>query len=154
MVVLSWDGRGLRMEAAPHGIVSLELARTQERAAQILDAWSRADLIGTAQRNVWIDFGFLLAYPVAISLLCALLADRIDGFRPLGAGAAWLALLMTPLDFIENVALLRMLDGEAGSSWPAISFWCAAPKFGILAACVGFVALGSTALLVRRSRAS
>lgn len=138
----------LRAQGAPlmqwleHGIVTLELPGTPERAMQLVDALGeRGRAIAILQ--VQLDFIFLLLYPLAFSISTALLATHVG--PTLGrvcsvmSRVIWLA---APLDAIENVSMLRMLAGHTDTPWPQVSTVCATLKFALVIAAALLLIVG------------
>lgn len=134
----------LTTEQAPCGILSLELAGNEENASAIIASWQKGALKDALSSLYWDNF-FLLAYSTAIALSCVMAADRLHApgtleynLAILLAWAQWLAAL---LDRTENFALEKMLRGAVKSPWPQIARWCAIPKFIIVLAGLGYVAI-------------
>lgn len=120
------------------GILALEFAWSGKRAAQILAAWSGME--ATVRLQTWWDNLFLLCYPLALSLACAMLADAPRNPVPMiGAFIAWVALAAIPLDAVENMAMLRMLDHGASDALARLATWCAGLKFTVLLAVIGYL---------------
>lgn len=109
-------GAPLKNAIAPHGIVSLELAWSAERARQILQGWS-PDQHHVAAQGIRLDFTYILVYALALSLACALVADRAGERSPLlqriAAFASWGVLVAGVLDVLENLAMMAEL-GQVG----------------------------------------
>jgi hypothetical protein len=149
---LSLLGAPLTTAAAPHGIVSFELARTAGAAHAILDSWDEAAR-ESAMLVQGVDFLYLLAYPAFYSLMAFWLGVRMGGrWRSVASPLAWLALVASPLDAIENLALIHQLqlgpsDGAAFVAWAH-----AVPKFAIVAVLSSFVLVGLAALSVRAAQ--
>lgn len=129
----------LRTKAAPHGIVSLELAGDVKQAQSVINSWDdKARQF--AFKSTLLDFLFIVAYSTALGLACVL-AHKV--YADTGAlailGAPWIGTLLAwgltaagALDIIENVALLIMLGGNVTEPWPQVARWCALPKFSLL----------------------
>ena len=133
----------------PGGILALEFAWSGQRAARILAAWDGLEAVVRLQTR-W-DFLFLLCYPPALSLACAMLADTPGNpVSMIGAFVAWAVLAAIPLDAVENLAMLRMLDDGAGEALAKLASWCAGLKFTVLLAVVGYLLTVGTATLVQR----
>jgi len=138
-------GSPLQTPAAPSGIVSLELAGSAAAAREILDSWSpyQRDL---ARLGLWIDFLYLVSYPLFLALACARLADRVAGRAPRWARAgevlAWALPLAGLLDAVENSALLRVLGSGASDAAAGLARACALPKFALVLAALAYLALG------------
>jgi hypothetical protein len=152
-LALDWIGRPLRTEAAPAAIISFELARTPEAAADIVASWNAIpDAPAAARTSLWLDYLFLLAYPAWLSLVCVAVArhspQRSAAF---GAVCAWTVLMAAPLDALENAALLQVLS-EPATPWPLLAWWCAVPKFALVILALGYIALAGPRALRRRLR--
>jgi hypothetical protein len=130
----------LTTSVAPRGIISLQLARSSERAAAIVQSFQEAHREGTARRSLYVDFPFILLYSFALAFL-GLLAGRAalasglassataDSLALATATAAWAAGLC---DCLENVGLLFMLRGKTGQPLPGLTTAAAWAKFGLL----------------------
>jgi hypothetical protein len=139
----------LKRQGAPldavlaQGIVTLEVPWSSRTAGELVAALRAHDLIEVARLQVWLDFVFLLLYPLAFSTACALIAPRAGGSMLVyGMLAAWAVLLTAPLDAVENVAILRMLGGKVQAPWPQLSTVCAAIKFTLLFGAAAYVLIG------------
>lgn len=71
--VLMRQGQRLSTAAAPRGILSLQLAWSAPRAGQILASW-QGDAKGLANRQLALDYVYLLVYPWFLGLSCVMLA--------------------------------------------------------------------------------
>lgn len=133
----------LRNDAAPLGIVSLELAGTGQAAQRMWDSWSHQQQL-YAVASLGIDYLFLVLYPLAISLACRYLAmTRETASVNVGLALARLQLLAGPLDAVENAALLmELFDSENMNRYAGLARWCAVPKFIIIAAGLLYIAIG------------
>ena len=125
-------GAPLTNSAAPSGIVSFELARTPVNAQAMIDSWdARGQLY--AAFGLGFDFLFMPVYALALCLGSLLAAGRHPGpFAKLGAWIGWGAFTAAIFDAVENIGLWNSLLGHAQSAWPAVSFWCACFKFGLI----------------------
>lgn len=147
--------RSLQTPAAPHGIISLELAGSPATAQSILDSWSVSARI-QAGISLGLDFFFLAAYAFTLSGICRKVAAHLPACYPcfkiaggLLAGGAWLA---GGLDGIENLALIGFLTGP-GQAWqPVLAAGCAWPKFGLTALIFLYISLGGAVILVSKKR--
>lgn len=122
-------GRDLVTPDACLGIVSLELPVTADRAAAVIASWD-GGLREIARKDIYLDFLFLLLYPLAFSAaLAAVSAWRSTGWTAAYRGMSWQALWMIPLDAFENLLMLRMLaEGPTAVSAAATTLF-AATKF-------------------------
>ncbi len=148
-------------EATPFGIVSLELASDSPHIEEIVSTWRRAGLVATAMKSLWVDFPFLLAYSSFLALLTLFLRRKLKALAkqtstagkgwfdklcalhwkllPAVAFAFWLA---GALDLVENLLLLRLLNGATGPT----AAWFATAKFALLG--VGALILAFTLALL------
>lgn len=151
-VMASFD-KPLRTEAAPQGIVSFELAKTEARSAAILSSWNEAARV-SAGLGLGVDYLFLFAYSSSIALGCVLLGglERNRGtiLAAIAAPLAWMQLLAGLLDAVENYALIQLLLGEGGGNWPALAWACAVPKFIAVAGGLLTLIIGGAASALRR----
>lgn len=133
----------------PAGILALEFAWSGKRAAEILARWQGLESV--VRMQMWWDFLFLLCYPLALALACAMLANAPGNPAPMiGAFVAWAVLAAIPLDAVENLAMLRMLDSGAAEGLARLTTWCAGLKFTVLLAVVGYLLTAGTATLIQR----
>lgn len=150
LAIALWrQGGPLRTLVAPRGILSFEFAWTRERAVSILASWD----LETARHQVQLDFPFLLVYPALMSLVCAMLAGpATGGLASAGMFLSWLVLLATPLDAVENWALLQMINNGAREALAALSGAAASVKFALVFAFLGYVPAQLVAHIVRIAR--
>lgn len=142
-IAMTRMGAPLKNPAAPWGIVSFELAWTGERATRVLESWS-PQLRSVAEQSLKLDFTYILAYAVAFSLGCALVADhagvRRAGLQRLAALASWGVLAAGACDVIENLALMSELgqsaSAEALGGAAVAAGLVATVKFLLLSVCV------------------
>ena len=131
------------------GILALEFAWSSQRASEILEAWHGLEEV--VRRQTWWDYVFLLCYPLMFSLACAMLSDaRANPVPMIGAFVAWAVLLAIPLDAIENLSMLIMLENGASGFLAQLASWCAGIKFAVLLAAVGYLLLAGSSTLVQR----
>ena len=127
------------------GMVPFELTGGQDRADEILAEWGE-DGRSTARDQLWIDFGFLLAYGTFLTLALAATRDlaRDQGWRRLGAIGRVIVpfgALGAAFDALENTCLLLTLGG-AGAAFPLLATVFAACKFVLLAAAIAYLVAG------------
>lgn len=137
----------LRNDAAPLGIVSLELAGSGEGARSIIESWNKQQQV-MAGASLGLDYLFLVLYPLAISQACRCLATaRQTGASPSRSSrllvVARLQLLAGPLDAIENAALLmEFANPEKIDQWATIAWCCALPKFIVILIGLLYISIG------------
>lgn len=133
---MNWISTPLATSQAPMGIISFELASTPQASNAILAAWDMA-----AQRlaafSLGLDYLFIPVYAGAIGLAAVkaggLLGRHAWPFGRWGQWIGWSAWLAALLDAIENLALIKILFGNAAiSPWPQMAAACATVKFALI----------------------
>lgn len=127
------------------GIVTFELAGSQDRADEIFSEWG-ADGQDAARESLWIDFGFMLAYGTFLTLALAAIRDLARERRwrrlvAIGAVAVSFGAVAAGFDALENVCLLLTLGG-GGAAFPLLATIFAACKFAFLAAAIACLLAG------------
>lgn len=151
-VKLKSQGKPLKNDAAPDGILSYEFAWNRSQAELIIGSWG--SLKETAKHQLCLDFGFLVFYPLLLCLACAMLADSpFNSMASVGIFISWAVLVACPLDAVENIALLRMLDVGASEFLARLAAWCAGVKFILAFAGLGYIVLQALDVLVGKLRA-
>jgi hypothetical protein len=138
----------LENAAAPAGIINYELARTEQRAAEMLASWSPEEQLRAAF-GLGLDYLFMVSYAAAIGLACAQIASSGRGWPArLGKQLAWALVAAALLDAVENVALWQQLLNGADGTSALLAWLCATIKFALLAAGLLYVLAG--ALFLRK----
>jgi len=138
LAALIIQGAPLRNPIATNGVVSLQLAFTEDRARAILHSWRH--LPKTAWLQIMIDFPMLVAYPIAISLGLASLAQSLQGLRArVALTCSWLVLLAGPFDLVEDLGTLQMLSQGATSGLALTVSSCATLKFLMVGPSLGYL---------------
>ena len=135
LAAMVWLDQPLRTTAAPHGIVSFELAGSSDAVTRILASWGPEGR-RRAELSLRLDYVFLVAYATVLSLLCGTVAQSWAASRPrlrqvgmLLAACQWLAAL---LDAAENLLLQSILADASGALLPLAAHWCALVKFTLI----------------------
>ncbi len=143
----------LKTEAAPRGIVSFEFAESLTSARQIIASWGPKGAV-YAGLSLGLDFLFLFSYAGTIGLGCVLaargLSRQMKSFSLLGAPLAWGQLGAALLDVFENMGLIHVLLGNESEIWPTLAFWCAIPKFLIVAAGLLYLVVSVLIMMIRK----
>ena len=124
---------------SPHMIVSFELAKTETHAQKIIDTWKdnfalikgkNIPLDKVAQKDIKMDFGFIVVYVALLGFLSFWVADYLSDTRiaTLGIVFGWSSVIAGLFDMVENIALLNMLANGATNKLAQIAFWTAFPK--------------------------
>ena len=153
-VLLALDGR--MQDAGHHGIVAFEVAFTSGRADEIIVAWGSKGH-DAAQLSLWLDYLYLIAYGLFLWLAVRALGDTfrsrgMDGWARPAAAISLLPLIGAAADAVEDLFLLLVLGGHAGSIGPPLAGSFATLKFACLAIAIVYLLAGLIALaLARRS---
>ena len=141
----------LQNAAAPHGIISFELAGTIERSSEILASWdARARVY--AGLSLGLDYAYLLSYSTLLALFCSWGARRRAGaWHTLGVWLVWGQWGAALLDAVENFGLIRLLLGSSWGGWAVLAVSAAAVKFALVILGEGY---GIASLFVRPDRGS
>jgi hypothetical protein len=142
-----------RMQANGPGMVPFELSGGQDRADEILAEWGE-DGRDAARDQLWIDYGFMLAYGTFLGLAAASVRDlcrrrELRRLAAIGAVAIWLGPLAAGFDAIENACLLLTVGG-VGAAFPLLATIFATCKFILLAGAIGYLIAGGVGLLGNR----
>lgn len=146
-----------RMQANGPGMVPFELSGGQSHADEILAEWG-SEGRDAAREQLWIDYGFMLAYGTFLGLAGATVRDlcRALGLRRLariGTIATWLGPSAAGFDALENACLLLTLAG-AGAAFPFLATIFAVCKFALVVAAIAYLVVGIATLLGSRIAAA
>lgn len=138
------------------GMVTFELAASQDRADEILAEWGEEGR-DAARESLWIDFAFLLAYGALLTLALAAARDLARGrgwgrLARIGAVVVYFGALAAAFDVLENACLLLTLD-SAGAAFPVLATIFATCKFALLAIALAYL-LAAMALRMRKAAPS
>lgn len=145
MVQLRLIDGALTSPDTPWGIVGLELAFTEVRAAAMLGVWKSMGVTESALVSLGVDVAFLLVYPFTLRGLVHLLR-RDDGtnYARIGTRLAVAVLACIPLDALENAVLWREVVAGASTPLAVTAALAASVKFLLVlltaAWCVGALA--------------
>ncbi len=125
----------LKNSVCKNGIVSFELAHNLDRSESILHSWNLHAKIN-AGLSLGIDFLFLILYSTFIGLLIYQINYKLwfnRPFYPYGKIFIWLAFLAAFFDVIENISLIRLLNGHLSELWSKVAYFSASIKFSFIA---------------------
>lgn len=134
-----------RMTENGAGIVAFELAGSADRSQEIQDEWGK-DGRDAARQQLWIDYGFMLAYGAFLVLAAAATRDlaRSRRWRRLvvvGALAVPAGGIAAGCDAVENACLLLTLGGAGGWA-PVTATVFAVAKFSLLVVSLAYILAG------------
>lgn len=127
------------------GMVTFELTGGQDRADEILSEWGEEGQ-DAAREQLWIDFGFMIAYGAFLTLAAGAVRDlaRKRGWRRLaaiGGVVVPFGVLAAAFDALENTCLLLTLDGS-GAAFPLLATVLAACKFALVIPAIAYLVAG------------
>jgi hypothetical protein len=134
-----------RMQAKGPGMVTFELSGGEARADEILAEWGE-DGRDAAREQLWIDYGFMLAYGTFLGLAGAAVRDlcrrrNLPRLARVGDVALWCGPLAAAFDALENACLLLTVGGS-GAPFPSLATIFASVKFALLAAAIAYLIVG------------
>jgi len=136
---LIYTGRPLITTAAPLGIVSFQVAFSEETSLTVLSSWDSAAR-EAAMDNLLLDFPYLVIYAWILSLLCRHAASpstqTMSRAGTILARYVWLA---AAFDAVENLALLHQLTGNATDSAALTAGIAASAKFSVIAIALAYL---------------
>ena len=140
--------------ALPFDILQLEFAGTAAVANELLGSLATSGDMSVVdvRWSVVVDFLFAVSYGLALVASCVWATTRFYsvGARATGYVIAWGAAAAVGLDWIENVALLAMLDGSADAWSARVAIAAAIPKFILIAMAIAYFGLGLVLALFGR----
>lgn len=144
-----------RMQANGPGMVTFELSGGEARANEILAEWGE-DGRDAAREQLWIDYGFMLAYGTFLGLAGAAVRDlcrrrNLRRLARIGRAAIWFGPLAAAFDALENACLLLTVGGS-GAPFPSLATAFASVKFALLVAAIAYLIAGLAGSLGSRAR--
>ncbi|MES1224780.1 MAG: hypothetical protein ABUT20_55325 [Bacteroidota bacterium] len=121
-------------------IVQFEIAKTVDRAHSIINEWKTTGKYESGVKSTYFAYFFILLYTIAIALACRFISSctgneiLIKG----GRGFAWLIIVASICDVIENIAMSRTLQGTVSQLNVTMAYNLARVKFSIVIVCVLF----------------
>lgn len=141
LATMRWHSAPLVLE--PHSkkaIVSLEFAKSKQKADQIVSSWSDAGVQQHAVNNVSIDFLFLFFYSLFLFAVCYWFSFKQTGLvKRITQTVSLFALIAGLLDVIENYFLYQMLDFSATNTQVEITWWITLFKFLMVGIVISWV---------------
>ena len=122
-------------------IVQFEIAKTVNKAESMIADWKSTGKYEQGVKSTYFAYVFMILYTLAIALGCRFISIctgneiMIKG----GRGFAWLIVLATICDLIENIALSQTLKGNVSQLNVTIAYNLARIKFSIVIVCLLFI---------------
>jgi hypothetical protein len=122
-------------------IVQFEIAKTVDKAQAMVDTWKLTNKYEHVVKSTNFAYVFMMLYTLAIAFGCRFISVctgneiMIKG----GRGFAWLILLATTCDLVENSALSHTLQGPVSQWNVSLAYNLARIKFSIVIVCLLFM---------------
>ncbi|GGB08699.1 hypothetical protein [Puia dinghuensis] len=122
-------------------IVQFEIAKTAGKAQAIIDNWKQTGKYEQGVKSTYFAYIFMVLYTLAIALGCLFISActgneiMIKG----GKGFAWLIILATACDVIENISLAHTIRGPVSQWNVTVAYNLARVKFSIVIVCILFM---------------
>jgi len=126
---------------APEDIVHFEMAKETSVAENIVQAWRLEGNYDRAIVSVYIDFLFILLYTSGLAVACAFLSrlTKHEILRRAGRLFSYLMIIAGICDVVENIAMLKSLNGMIYSWNVMLAYDMAATKFSIIILSILFI---------------
>ncbi|MBS1660092.1 MAG: hypothetical protein JST68_03475 [Bacteroidetes bacterium] len=122
-------------------IVQFEIAKTVSKAQTMIQDWKLTGKYDQMVKSTYFAYIFMFLYTIAIGVGCRFISActgneiMIKG----GRGFAWLILVATICDVIENIALSHTLNGNISQWSVSLAYNLARVKFSIVIVCLLFM---------------
>lgn len=133
--------RGYLAPLSSDEIVQFEIAKTVDKAQAMVDTWKLTNKYENVVKSTNFAYVFMMLYTLAIAFGCRFISVctgneiLIKG----GRGFAWLILLATICDLVENSALSHTLQGPVSQWNVSLAYNLARIKFSIVIVCLLFM---------------
>lgn len=124
-------------------IVKFELAKEVPVADSIVQEWTASGKFDKAVQSIYLDFLFIILYTSGLSVACVLLSRLTHHEILIRTGYFFSYLLVAAgiCDVIENVAMLRSLNGHINNWNVILAYDMAATKFSLVILSILFLSV-------------
>lgn len=124
-------------------IVKFELAKEVPVAEGIVQEWTATGKFDKAVQSIYLDFLFIILYTSGLSVACVLLSRLTHHEILIRTGYFFSYLLVAAgiCDVIENVAMLRSLNGSINNWNVVLAYDMAATKFSLVILSILFLSV-------------
>jgi hypothetical protein len=122
-------------------LIQFEIAKTTAKAHAIIESWKLTGKYELGIKSTYFAYIFMALYTLAIALGCRFIS-AITGNEILtkgGKGFAWLIVLATACDLVENIALAHTIRGPISQWNVTLAYELARIKFSIVIVCLLFM---------------
>jgi hypothetical protein len=122
-------------------IVQFEVAKTVSKAQSIIQEWKSTGKYDQGVKSTSLAYLFIILYTLAIGLGCRFVSACTSNeiLTKGGRGFAWLIILATICDIVENTVMSRTLLGPVYQINVTIAYNLARIKFSIVIICLLFI---------------
>jgi hypothetical protein len=122
-------------------LVQFEIAKTVGKAQLTIDNWKTSGKYEQVVKSTYFAYVFMILYTLAIALGCRFISACTgnDIMIKGGRGFAWLILVATTCDVVENIALAHTIRGPISQWNVTIAYDLARVKFSIVIVCLLFM---------------
>lgn len=122
-------------------IVQFEIAKTTQRAHAIIAGWKLTGKYDAGVKSTYFAYIFMVLYTLAIALGCRFISacTKNEILSKGGRGFAWLIVLATVCDLVENIALAHTIRGPISQWNVTVAYNLARIKFSIVIVCLLFM---------------
>jgi hypothetical protein len=122
-------------------LVQFEIAKTVDKAEAIIANWKLTGKYEHVVKSTYLAYVFILLYTLAIALGCRFISACTGNeiMTRGGRGFAWLIVIATACDIIENIALSHTLHGPVSQWNVTLAYNLARVKFSIVIVCLLFI---------------
>jgi hypothetical protein len=133
-------------------IVRFELAKNLSVADRIIQEWVTYAKLNRAIVSIYLDFLFILLYTSGLAVTCVYLGrlTRHEILMRAGKFFTYLLIIAGICDIIENIAMLKSLQGTATRWSVLLAYDMATTKFSIVILSILFIAICVIFRLLRR----
>ena len=133
LVMRNFD-KPLKNEVCLYGITSFELAKDISKTKVIINSWSETDKISVSM-SLGFDFLFILVYTSFITLMVYKINTKLwsgKSFYKVGKILIYATFIAGVFDIIENISLIKLLNGSTAQVYATTAYYFASIKFAIL----------------------
>ncbi len=154
MGVMRRHGKPLTQTAITKtGILSLEFAKTKQKADEVATTWINAALQKHAVQNTYIDFIFIFFYSLFLFTANWFFSIKQNSFfKKTSQTIALFGLTAGLLDVVENFYLLKMLHLNISNAEANFTWWLAAVKFLLAAIAVLWIFINLVLLIIPKPK--
>lgn len=137
ILVIQYQGKSLKTEVSPRGIVDLEFAGTISRLQQLISRWD----FWTVQLNILLDFLFIPSFTFFFIISIKILVDSLDFklIEKIGKTLIKFAFVVTLFDVLEDILMLFSIHGMNLKTGLPLTPYVAGIKFLIIAVILSFL---------------